>query len=131
MPPTELTTSPPAVRDPVSDVPPDWPGLWLQMLRARDGGTLPGLRHEPEDGWMVQGPQGERALAWVRERNAESEGLLQARPGFDWRERLPHYWQLIRGDRPVGTLLLLWPLRPLSSVPCPPSWADPQALFAD
>ena len=28
---------------------------------------------------------------------------------FDWRERLPHYWQLIRGDRPIGTLLLLWP----------------------
>ena len=26
-----------------------------------------------------------------------------------WRARLPHYWQLIRGDRPVGTLLLLWP----------------------
>jgi 4-hydroxybenzoate polyprenyltransferase len=26
-----------------------------------------------------------------------------------WRQRLPHYWQLIRGDRPVGTLLLLWP----------------------
>jgi 4-hydroxybenzoate polyprenyltransferase len=25
------------------------------------------------------------------------------------RERLPHYWRLIRGDRPVGTLLLLWP----------------------
>ena len=33
----------------------------------------------------------------------------RARPGFDWRERLPHYWKLIRGDRPVGTLLLLWP----------------------
>ena len=31
------------------------------------------------------------------------------RAGFDWRERLPHYWQLIRGDRPIGTLLLLWP----------------------
>ena len=28
---------------------------------------------------------------------------------FAWRERLPLYWQLIRGDRPVGTLLLLWP----------------------
>jgi 4-hydroxybenzoate polyprenyltransferase len=28
---------------------------------------------------------------------------------IDWRERLPHYWQLIRGDRPIGTLLLLWP----------------------
>ena len=26
--------------------------------------------------------QGERALAWVRQRNAESEGELQARPGF-------------------------------------------------
>ena len=26
-----------------------------------------------------------------------------------WRARLPHYWQLLRGDRPVGTLLLLWP----------------------
>ena len=25
------------------------------------------------------------------------------------RERLPHYWRLVRGDRPVGTLLLLWP----------------------
>ena len=25
------------------------------------------------------------------------------------RERLPQYWRLIRGDRPVGTLLLLWP----------------------
>ena len=25
------------------------------------------------------------------------------------RERLPHYWKLVRGDRPVGTLLLLWP----------------------
>jgi len=24
-------------------------------------------------------------------------------------ERLPLYWRLIRGDRPVGTLLLLWP----------------------
>ena len=32
-----------------------------------------------------------------------------APPAWDWRERLPHYWQLIRGDRPVGTLLLLWP----------------------
>ena len=26
-----------------------------------------------------------------------------------FRERLPHYWKLVRGDRPVGTLLLLWP----------------------
>jgi 4-hydroxybenzoate polyprenyltransferase len=26
-----------------------------------------------------------------------------------WRERLPLYWILIRGDRPIGWLLLLWP----------------------
>jgi 4-hydroxybenzoate polyprenyltransferase len=26
-----------------------------------------------------------------------------------WRERLPLYWRLVRGDRPVGALLLLWP----------------------
>lgn len=26
-----------------------------------------------------------------------------------WRERLGQYWQLIRGNRPVGWLLLLWP----------------------
>ena len=26
-----------------------------------------------------------------------------------WRERRPHYWQLVRGDRPIGVLLLLWP----------------------
>jgi 4-hydroxybenzoate polyprenyltransferase len=30
-------------------------------------------------------------------------------PKRDWRERLPHYWKLVRGDRPIGTLLLLWP----------------------
>jgi 4-hydroxybenzoate polyprenyltransferase len=29
--------------------------------------------------------------------------------GAAWRERLPLYWQLVRGDRPVGVLLLLWP----------------------
>jgi 4-hydroxybenzoate polyprenyltransferase len=26
-----------------------------------------------------------------------------------WRERLEQYWTLIRGDRPIGWLLLLWP----------------------
>lgn len=25
------------------------------------------------------------------------------------RERAPHYWALIRGDKPIGVLLLLWP----------------------
>ncbi len=26
-----------------------------------------------------------------------------------WRDRLTQYWKLIRGDRPIGSLLLLWP----------------------
>ncbi|WP_240125471.1 4-hydroxybenzoate octaprenyltransferase [Thermomonas alba] len=26
-----------------------------------------------------------------------------------WRQRLRQYWQLVRGDRPIGWLLLLWP----------------------
>ncbi len=26
-----------------------------------------------------------------------------------WRERLGQYWTLVRGDRPIGVLLLLWP----------------------
>ena len=26
-----------------------------------------------------------------------------------WRARLALYWQLVRGDRPIGWLLLLWP----------------------
>ena len=26
-----------------------------------------------------------------------------------WRERLAQYWTLVRGDRPIGWLLLLWP----------------------
>ncbi len=26
-----------------------------------------------------------------------------------WRERLLQYWKLLRGDRPIGSLLLLWP----------------------
>jgi 4-hydroxybenzoate polyprenyltransferase len=41
----------------------------------------------------------------MNEGNSSGGGLM----AWDWRERLPHYWQLIRGDRPVGTLLLLWP----------------------
>ena len=28
---------------------------------------------------------------------------------IDWRAKLSPYWRLVRGDRPVGTLLLLWP----------------------
>jgi 4-hydroxybenzoate polyprenyltransferase len=36
--------------------------------------------------------------------NAEERGTLPR-----WRERLGQYWALVRGDRPIGWLLLLWP----------------------
>lgn len=26
-----------------------------------------------------------------------------------WKQRLPHWWLLVRGDKPIGVLLLLWP----------------------
>ncbi|MGC4079685.1 MAG: prolyl oligopeptidase family serine peptidase [Rubrivivax sp.] len=44
----------------------------------------------PDDELLwLEDVQGERALAWVRERNAESEALLQKQPGFDaTRERI-------------------------------------------
>ena len=56
----------------------------------------------PQDPHLwLEDVQGERALAWVRARNAESEGVLQARPGFatlkarlrevlDSREQIPY-----------------------------------------
>ena len=34
---------------------------------------------------------------------------IPERAPFSWRQRWPLYWQLVRGDRPVGILLLLWP----------------------
>ena len=42
-----------------------------------------------------------------------------------WRERLGQYWKLVRGDRPIGTLLLLWPTwwaLLLASGGVPPLW---------
>ena len=33
----------------------------------------------------------------------------QSLPQPRWRERLGQYWKLVRGDRPIGVLLLLWP----------------------
>ena len=42
-----------------------------------------------------------------------------------WRERLGQYWKLVRGDRPIGVLLLLWPTwwaLWLASGGLPPIW---------
>ncbi|MDP2004692.1 MAG: prolyl oligopeptidase family serine peptidase [Rubrivivax sp.] len=45
---------------------------------------MPQTAAPPQDPYLwLEDVQGERALAWVRERNAESVGLLQARPGFE------------------------------------------------
>ena len=54
---------PPAASDCVADVPLDWPGLWLQMLRARDGATSPQLSRCPERGWLVGGAASARATS--------------------------------------------------------------------
>jgi prolyl oligopeptidase len=61
----------------------------------------------PDPYLWLEDVQGEAALAWVRERNAESEALLQAEPGFvatreairavlDSREQIPYVAR--RGD---------------------------------
>ncbi|MGN6513520.1 MAG: UbiA family prenyltransferase, partial [Lysobacteraceae bacterium] len=42
-----------------------------------------------------------------------------------WRGRLAQYWTLVRGDRPIGWLLLLWPTwwgRWLAAGGRPPWW---------
>nr|WP_298132712.1 4-hydroxybenzoate octaprenyltransferase [uncultured Pseudoxanthomonas sp.] len=42
-----------------------------------------------------------------------------------WRERLGQYWKLVRGDRPIGVLLLLWPTwwaLWLAADGMPPAW---------
>ena len=42
-----------------------------------------------------------------------------------WRERVGQYWKLVRGDRPIGVLLLLWPTwwaLWLASGGLPPIW---------
>jgi prolyl oligopeptidase len=62
--------------------------------------------------WLEE-VEGERALAWVRERNAESERLLQAQPGFEElrssiREVLDSREQIPYVSRRGGWLYNLW-----------------------
>ena len=58
-----VQTSPPATSDAVADLPLDWPGLWLQMLRARDGTRSTQLGHSAQRGWHVGGEPSARASA--------------------------------------------------------------------
>ena len=39
----------------------------------------------------------------------ERDPAPQPTPEPVWRERLRQYWALVRGDRPIGWMLLLWP----------------------
>ena len=38
-----------------------------------------------------------------------NQRLDESAQSRDWRRRLGLYWKLVRGDRPIGWLLLLWP----------------------
>lgn len=63
MPSPALPTCPLEAADPALDVPTDWPGLWLQMLRARDGHASAQLRHTAQEGWRVDSPISARSAA--------------------------------------------------------------------
>jgi riboflavin-specific deaminase-like protein len=54
---------PTATPDPVSDIPLQWPELWLQMLSTRSGSTTPQLRQNPEGDWILDGPVCARTAA--------------------------------------------------------------------
>ena len=82
-----------------------WALAACSLLAALSLWTMAGavMAADPEDdplAWLEQ-VQGDRALAWVRERNAESQRDLEAEPGFgalqqrirailDSREQIPH-----------------------------------------
>ncbi len=49
----------------------------------------------------------------------------ESTPPPRWKERLGQYWKLVRGDRPIGVLLLLWPTwwaLWLAAGGLPPAW---------
>lgn len=58
-PPANAVPGPPTA----TDVPADWPALWLQMLqvRASDGPTPPTLAHRPGSGWQLVAPFSRRS----------------------------------------------------------------------
>jgi prolyl oligopeptidase len=53
----------------------------LLLINLASGPTMSQTTQDPQ--LWLEDVQGERALAWVRERNAQSEKLLQAQPGFE------------------------------------------------
>ncbi len=73
--PELLTPLPESATEPGGDIPPDWAGLWSQMLQARAGGHPPLLRHTAARGWVVQGDCSARS----RDLFAVYKPLLDAR----------------------------------------------------
>lgn len=73
--PELLTPLPESATDSWGDIPPDWAGLWSQMLQARAGGHHPLLRHTAARGWVVQGDCSARS----RDLFAVYKPLLDAR----------------------------------------------------
>jgi 4-hydroxybenzoate polyprenyltransferase len=66
---------------------------------------MPGMNAAPRRP-PSQPPRGAAAARTPSPRPPPSPRPL---PPRDWRERLGRYWALVRGDRPIGWLLLLWP----------------------
>lgn len=52
---TAQLTPPPATPNLVSDVPLEWPELWLQILSARGGAKTQQLRQNPGGDWLLDG----------------------------------------------------------------------------
>ncbi len=57
----------------------------MSTLPAANSPATPAA--DPDPYRWLEDVHGERALAWVRERNAHSEGILQAAPGYDSRRQ--------------------------------------------
>ncbi len=87
----------------------------LALLACAAGLTLspPTMSQTPDPYLWLEDVQGESALAWVRQRNAASEKLLQAQPGFEAmrssiREVLDSREQIPYVSRRGGWLYNLW-----------------------
>lgn len=63
------------------------PSLLLAALIALAAPAMSQQAHTPDPYLWLEDVQGERALAWVRERNAATEAQLTARPGFEARRQ--------------------------------------------
>lgn len=63
MPPIALFSTPTSAADPVTDVPSDWPGLWQQLLRTRDGHPSAQVSLDADLGWVLDEPVSSRSEA--------------------------------------------------------------------